>query len=289
MPDYKTVWSFFSAGSKGGSWSETWYRFASTLAQAATFTSTLLQARLRLLNQLNTLQKIRVSEVLNPRVTTVVNVRQNGIPGFPAVAPAPIDSAVVVTVSSSIQPATRRWWCRGWDVGQAYRDETTGNDVFSSTLISQVADWLTVAGIASFEVLPLQKATAVGFTPFNVTAVDGTAANGQSILTLPAGHTILKGDTILCYQFSKKELPALSGKFTVLDTGVSTVTIPYSTPENIKLAGVYGKVRKVGYISGALIDANISGPQFLGGRKTKSPFTGSRGARSANRKLRLSP
>lgn len=289
MPDYKTVWNFFSAGTKGGTWSETWYRSAASLAAAASFSDTLMTGRLRLLNQLNTLQKIRVSEVLNPRVTTVVNVRKNGIAAFPSAPPAPIDSAVVVTVSSSVQPATRRWWLRGWDEGEATRDKDTGNDIFQPAFVQHITDWLTVAGIASFEVLPLQKPSQVGFAPINITNIDGSAGNGQAILTADGPVTYVKGDTIIAYRFSKKDFPALSGQFTVLAVGIDTLTIAYTTPELGKWPVVGGKVRKVGYISGALIDASISGPQFLGGRKTKSPFTGSRGARSANRKLRLSP
>lgn len=289
MPDYKTVWSFFSAGTKGGSWSETWYRTAPNLAAAATFGTVLVNSRLDILNGINTLQKIRVSEVLNPRVTTVVNIRKNGTPGFSAGGPAPIDSAVVVTVSSSVQPATRRWWCRGWDVGDATRDKTTGNDVFDPTFVTGVATWLVQLNQNNFEVLPLQKPSTVGFTPWQVISADGTSANGQTVLSTSNLHNLLPGDSLIAYRFSKKELPGLSGHFSVLATTATSITIPYSTPENLKLAGVYGFVRKLGYISGAIIDPNISGPQFLGGRKTKSPFTGSRGARSANRKLRLSP
>lgn len=288
MADFKLVFNFFSAGTKGGTWSETWYRNATDLKGASTLPQALLKVRLALLNAANTLNKIRVSQVLNPRVTTIINVRQNGF-NFQPTPPAPIDSAVIVTVSSSAQPATRRWWLRGWDVGDAFRDTVTGNDKFGDGFVSNVADFLSQAAKAGFEVLPIQKTTVPGFGYYAATLVDGSAGNGQSIITLTQPPIIQVGATVILGNFSKKDLPGLNGRFTVLAVAGNTLTVPYQTPENFKVIVQGARLRQLGYISGATIDPTISGITFLGGRKTKSPFTGSRGARSANRKLRLSP
>lgn len=292
MPDFKQVWSFASPGIKGGIWSETWYLSSSSLTNAAFIPTDLMRARLSLLNAKNQITKIRVSQVGNPRATTVVNVKQYGLDAFPnPVAPAPIDSAIVCTISSSVVPATRRWWLRGWDVGDAFRDVNTGNDVFGQALVSGVKDFLTALQKYSYEILVLQKATTAPYGWTKVISVDGTAANGTSVVTFAGNFVPPVPSQVIFGQFSKKDLPGLQGVFTIQSLGVpaNSIVIPYSTPGYIKVIPATGRGRQLGYISGAVIDLTISGPSFIGGRKTRSPFTGSRGARSANRRLRLSP
>ena len=289
MPsDFKCVFNFFSTGKKGGTWSEVWYRSANDLNSAVQFSQRLINLRLDLLHPINILSKIRVSQVGSPRITSIVNVQKNGYQ-FAPTTPAPIDSAIVCTLSSSAHAATRRWWLRGWDASFAKRDSDSGNDTFSAGCINGVKNFLTEAAASSFEILPLVKSSVGGFAYIAVTKVDGTAANGTSVLTLAAAPPGGLPMQVILGRFSKKDLPGLNGTYTVLAAGALSVTIPYSTPENQMIASPDGRLRLLGYLSGAVIDPTISGPSFIGSRQTKSPFTGSRGARSANRRLRLSP
>lgn len=286
MADFKEVWSYASSGTKGGLWSEVFYSQASNLQSASTFTGKLISKRLDLLNKVNTLLKIRVSQVGSPRITTVVNIRQNG--NRHGSAPATIDNAIVVTLSSSVQPATRRWWLRGWDQADAVRDQVTGNDTFSATFLTDLAAFISSLKDNSYEVLPLQKTNQVGFGYQNIQSVDGMTLPGFSTITLDVAPSVVIGDVAIISQVSAKDLPGLNGHYTVTAVLGKTFTVKYTTPGNVIVTAHQGRVRKLGYISGAIIDPNLSGAAFIGGRKSRSPFTGSRGARSANRRLRSS-
>jgi len=286
MPDFKMVWSFAANGQKGGKWSEVWYRSASSITEASVFTNALLNKRLKPLHSTNTLLKIRVSEVLNPRSTTVVNVRKVGVEvNFD---PNPIATAAVVTVSSSVKAATRRWWMRGGDVDDMHRDKISGNDVFSAGFLTDVKDCLIAFAAAGFEILPVQKPAVNGFGPSNIKQVDGSLVQGKSVLTLDAPLTANAGDLVIITKTSPKDLPGLNGRFTVIASVGPLLTIAYVTPQAQTITTLTGQVRKLGYISGATIDPAISGPAFIGSRKSHSPFTGSRGAKSAKRGLRTS-
>lgn len=288
--DFKQVWSFFSPGIKGGTWSETWYVAAPSLSNAAFISRTVLNARLGLLDPLNKLVKIRVSQVGNPRITTVVNVRQNGTPSLTREdVPAPIDSAIVCTVSSSAIPATRRWWLRGWSVGDAVRSNMDGSDTFAADFLTVLGNWFQVLAGNVYEILPLQKASSPGFGYNPILTADPAALPGKTTLTLLNNQTFTPGSQITISQVDQKILPGLKGTYTVLQqAGVNGVVVAYTCPAQTKFTLNTGRLRAVGYISGAIIDPTISGASFIGGRKSRSPFTGSRGAKSANRKFRIS-
>lgn len=288
MPDYKCVFNFFSSGKKGGTWSETWYRNATNMVGATTFPPSLLLARMLLASPLTQLTKIRVSQVGSPRTTAIVQLNLQGI-FIPATTPAPIDSAIVCNVSSSIIPATRRWWLRGWDASLAYRSQTTGNDVFTSLGTPLFSAWFNALANNGFEILPIIKNTVPNYTPFPVTKVDGAATPGLANVYSTGVGPIGAGSTVILSNFSKKDLPGLNGRWTVVSVGAGFFTISYVTPENQVVTTLGARMRQLGYVSGCTIDPSISNPSFIGGRQTKSPFTGSRGARNANRKLRLSP
>lgn len=288
MADFKCVFNFFSTGKKGGTWSEVWYRSAGSLQSAATFDPALILARMLLAHPLTQLSKIRVSQVGSPRVTTIVTMNAQGV-FIGGTGPAPIDSAIVCNVSSSAVPATRRWWLRGWDASMATRNVANGNDVFAGVTTISLSAWFNALANFGFEVLPLVKPAVGVYSPYSVTKVDGTVP-GKTVLTASGPIVTIPGvNQIIAARFSKKDLPGLQGPFTILSSVGGTITIPYSTPGNTVVVPSTGQFKMLSYVSGATIDPAISGPAFIGSRQTKSPFTGSRGARSANRKLRLSP
>lgn len=288
MPDYKCVFNFFSSGKKGGTWSEVWYRSAASMTEATTFPPALVLARMLLAHPLTQLSKIRVSQVGSPRTTAIVQMNTGGM-FIGSTTPAPIDSAIVCNVSSSAVPATRRWWLRGWDASMATRNPASGNDVFSSITTISLAAWFSALASNGFEVLPLAKPLPGPYSPYTVTKVDGSVPGKSVITTTQLIVTIPGVNQVIATKFSKKDLPGLQGPFTILSSAGETLTIPYSTPNNAVVIVSSGQVRMLNYVSGAVIDPALCKAAFIGSRQTKSPFTGSRGARNANRKLRLSP
>jgi hypothetical protein len=286
MADFKMVWNYISPGSTGGQWSEVTYKQAGSLSEAATFTKGVASARMEFLNKLNTLVKVRVSQVGNPRVTTIVNFAWNGQGAGDG--PAPIDSAVVLNLASTVLPARRKFWLRGWSIGDALRLATNGSDWFNPIFVQNVMAWIKAMAGDSYEILARQKPATAGFGYSNLLTVDGSTKNGWSKLTLqtplaapPAGVTGL-----IVGQVNQKDAPKLDGVFTFYIDPTGGLWIPYQTPEGQVLTLTTGRVRYLGYITGAIIDPAASGISYLAGRKSKSPTTGSRGARHANRRLR---
>lgn len=292
MAIFKEVWQFSSPGITGASvWSEVYYSSSGSLAFAAAFGQNFLAKRLALLHPINILNKIRLSDIANPRATTLVTIGQSGT-GLPTLTPAPIDSAIICNLASTVAPGRRKLWLRGWIGagggygGDGYRGSQTGSDFFSSIFKANLAAWFGKLQDNGYIVLVRQKANVVGFTPFYVSKVDGTAGNGYSVITTNGATGFAIGSQAIFARFSKKDFPALNGVFTVVNAAGNQITIPYVTPENQALIPTTGYVRQLGYLSTAVIDASISGPTFITGRKSKGPFSGSRGAKSATRKLR---
>ena len=105
MSDYRHVWQFRQTG--GESWSEVWYRTATDIGAAATVSATIINARLKLLDNQNTFLKIRVSETTNSRVTGLKTVNLKGTIGE-EIGCMPAGCAVVCGLGGSAG-GTRRW------------------------------------------------------------------------------------------------------------------------------------------------------------------------------------
>jgi len=281
VPIFKEIWSFSSSNS--GTWSEVWYEEAASIAVASSFSTGLLNARLRLASELTVLEKIRVSQVDSPRVSNVVPINLNGLVVASQYKAMDDSWAVIVTLSSSAVAATRKWWCRG-NAQQATRDEVSGRTIYSPVFIANMKAWLNMVKAANFVVLKITPIGQGGVIKVRTTSADGTADNGVTTITTQVAHGLLADNIVAITQANKKELPGLNGRFRVLTVPTpTTFTVQYRTPENQVQAMATGYARKIVFMSGAIIDPAISGISFTGSRKTKNVSTGSRGARSAQR------
>lgn len=292
MAIFKEVWAFQASGISGGNtWTEVYYSTAGSITQAATFHPGFLGLRLAMLHPTARLNKIRVSDIGNPRITSLVKVGSQGTADA-AQQPAPIDSAIVCTLNSITGPGRRKLWLRGWSIGtglglgDAFRDPASGNDVFTAGFKQKLKSWLIGLASNAYIVLVRTKATVAGFQPFDVTNADGTSADGKTVLTLVQQPTFAVNDNILATKFSTKDLPSLSGTFKVIAVAANKVTITYTTPSNLAFNTPGAQVRKLVYLETATIDAPSSGPDYIGGRKSRGAFFGTRGARSAHRRQR---
>lgn len=281
MPIFKEIWSFSSSNS--GTWSEVWYEEAGSIAIASSFSTGLLNARLRLASQLTVLDKIRVSQVDSPRVSVVKPVNLNGL--VDAALNNPLDDswAVIVTLSSSAVAATRKWWCRGCG-NQFGRDAVSGRTVYSPEFAANMKSWISYTKAANFVVLKITPIGQGGVVKVRATSANGTANNGTTTITTQAAHGLLVDNLVAITQANKKELAGLNGRFRVLAvTDATHFTVQYRTPDNVDIPMATGYARKIAFMTGAVIDPAISGVSFVGSRKTKNVSTGSRGARSAQR------
>lgn len=280
MPLYKTVFSFISSGTGGGRWSEVYYRAKATLAEAANFTPLTIDRRLAILNNVSTWTKVRVSQVGAPRITTTVTINRIGLPGFSTSAPENTGESHVIVLASSARPATRRLWLRGLYTGNQFRNSLTGNWELGPLANARINSWVNQLGSANFSgaILARKPAGVDGIINRNIVQIDGTAADGTSIITLDGDALVLAGGQLAISGVSDRRLPGLAGSFTVLASATPNYTINYAVPTNAVIIPTRGTVRKLEYYEDALIDRDISGWAYGGVRQTKNDFTGSRGA-----------
>jgi len=145
---------------------------------------------------------------------------------------------------------------------------------------------MTVLARNNFEILPI--VTTATNPWLQVTKIQPSTNSGRSLLTINGTQSWVVGNTVSLGSFSKKDFPALNGRFTV--TGVpqaGQIEIAYVIPTGNTASPAKGRARLATYITGAFIDANQSKMAYIASRKTKSPFTNGRGSRSATRGLRL--
>jgi hypothetical protein len=288
MADFKVVFQFQTVGGNDFKWSEVFYRAADS-ATAAVPNAELLNARLKMLHSTSRMTKIRISDVRNPRASLQVVV--NRIGNETQFSPLGIETAIVCSFASTLIPCSRRYWMRGGDIDDCQRDKVTGQDVFGVTFNRDFPAWARLLQAGNFEILPRTRASVNGYGYFKVLSVDGTTGPGKAVLQLTEASGLDPTMQLIVSSFSRKDLPGLAGVFPILATDniAHTITIPYTTPTLNKVMTSVGRVRRYGIVTGATINADASGPLFLGGRKSKSSFTGSRGAKSATKGLRTSP
>lgn len=294
MPDYKLVFQFTTSGNTPRAWGEVFYRSATDLNTAATLPTGYLINRLGMLNYRNSLKKMTVYDLANARASVIVPINQFGTSGTSAATqgatdrPQEYNTAAVVNLVSTVVGSSRKWWLRGMSDNDCYESNTNGSDVFSGYLRTKLTALLRVMNTNGFEIYPIAKTTAEPW--FYVSQVGPTTAAGVAYVNLNDMPTWRTGDLVTFGSCPKKDLPALSGRFTVLAirTGPPpSILIAYQTPLNGTINTTKGRVRKVKFLTGALIDNTKSGFAYISSRKSKSPFTGGRGARSAARGLRL--
>lgn len=291
MSDYKIVHRFVTGGNKTRSFGEIFYAQAPTLGNVASNyqgVTAIVNHRLLLLHKLNLWTKTIISEVGSPRVSVIIPVNRYGLAGGPGNGGGPeeFNTAVVVNLVSLVKPSRRFWWLRGGADEDAFQDAVTGNDVFDPRLQGSINQFLQAATGANFQIMPNERTDIWDWqTIASITPIVGLP---QSTVVTTMVHGFVQGDTVTFGRPMLKDLPGLRGRFTVVSRGVNTAfDINYVTPSRSTFVNVTARVRKLSPISGAFIDPTSSGPAFIASRKTKSPNTGGRGARSAARGLRL--
>jgi hypothetical protein len=285
VPIFREVWSF--QGTPAGTWSEVYYSEVGTLAIAANFAEDFYIRRLNMLHPVNTWTKIRVSDIANPRATALVNVNRKGLSTVGALEkPANGDEAAVIRLTSTVVPARRQLWLRGLAESDVARDSSTGVGIASPEFLAKLNAF--IAGLAltsnNYVILSRKHVGEVGVIKGMITSVDGQTTPGRTIITTDVPTGVVAQSRVIIARTSKKDFPALNGIHTVTAVAGNTFTIPYRTPQDIKVMEITGAYAfKLEYKTGASINAAASGFAYMGSRRSKNVFTGSRGARRAAR------
>lgn len=284
MALFKQVWTF---NGPSGIWSDVWYRAATNFQEASTIGADLIAQRVSLLHPVNRFKKVRVSTIAGIRQSVVIpiNVRGTGnptaaIPG--ANFPANEVESVTCNLGSAAFPSSRRWWLRGTPELAVFR-QPDGTPLVNPAFQMALNGFFLKLEQRNYVILARERVGNAQVFINKLLSVDGTAANGLSVLTLDLNAGVDVGNMITIAQANPKDVPALNGNFKVLAVLGKTITVQYTTPGNRLIPTLTGYVKKLVYSETAVISAALCGFNSLGGRKTKNAVTGSRGARSAKR------
>jgi hypothetical protein len=284
MPVYRLTWQFQE--NTGSTFNEVYYVNGSNPTDAATTGAFLGAKRLALLHPLNKILAIRSADVAQPRSTGVVLFNLNGtanIAGIPPSGPCTPGDSVVCTLSG-VNGGSRKIWLRGCPDNFILRSSSSGADSPPAELSAALAPWFAALQSNGYGLRQVQPPAAGPLANIKIVSVDGSLVQGQSTITTNVPPTWASGSRVIIGGASKKDLPALNGRWTTIGNVVgSTFVIPYATPENRLILSNSGKVRWENYSAVNTFQASACGFSYFGTRTTKNPISRSRGAKRAVR------
>jgi len=276
MPNYKCVFQY-TQPDKG--FSEVYYRTASDLTEAARFDLESKRRAVRFRHALTVLRAIRVSDVLNNRNSVVVRIGMSS--DYTGIyEPDICSTAGVWTLNAPTTGARRQVWLRGLRDGDVLRSNTTGADLPSAVLVSQVDQWLQTLSRSGFTVRALTKIDGVTVRYTNISLIQ-VGAGGLIQMTFPTGFTLTASQRVILSQLDPKLWPGLNGAWKLTLVTGTTYTLnyrshlPQQTYEIVK-----GRSRPEEYTYGA-ISYQLSDFNKFSSRDTGRNPLGGRGRRAA--------
>jgi hypothetical protein len=291
MP-YKVVIDYI--GPPDASFSEVYYSPAASAALALQFNAGLLTARTNMLDSTCIQVRARASNVLQSRDTAVAVFNQRG--RYNSTGGPLMSGATAVLKLTGAAGGTRKLLMRGLPDDLFQIDSSTGRDKPPPALLNALTVFSAALKDQGWGILRITPVPAVGIISIymrqRILAIDGTAGNGQSLLTVQDALGWAKGNQLIIGAASKKNLPSLNGRYTVLDTpviagGNTSFHILYQTPEKQLISYPEGYVRKLDYLPVSTFDGNPVIFDHYGTRSTRVPLSHSRGAKRAARIRRL--
>ena len=282
MPTFRLVWEYVE--NTGSTFNEIYYVDSSTAASAVLTTNSLALNRLAFLHPLNRLVQIRSSQVDANRVTGLSIYNWYGTAtSTPVVGPATPGDAIVCTLAGATS-GSRRIWLRGAPDDFIIRSPNSGIDLPPPKLQDALTAWFKSLQQNGYGLRLLATQVPGPLTNLKILSVDGTAKDGTSLVTLAAAPGYPFPSRVIIGSASKKDLPALNGRWSLLAAPAGAVIrIPYQTPGGLVFTGGNAKCRQETYQTTIIFSATNCGFHHYGTRTTKNPITHSRGARRAVR------
>jgi hypothetical protein len=280
MPNFKCVFQF-TQPNKG--WTETYYRTGADLASAANFPQSLIASMTIFRDPLTILQKCRVSDVLNNRVSIPVTIAQNGT--RTSTGPEAAGLAAVVTLLAPQFGASRKVWLRGIIDLDFARSSVSGVDVPSGSLIQAINSFINQLSTNGFVIRSLTKLGPPPNNYITINSVGIVAGAGQVTLNTVAGPVYNPGTQLIINQVNQKVLPGLKGIFSVISSTATTVVIPYNGTVTEVLTLQKGRFRVATYNYGAMVNTGAGFSNFSTRSTGKNPL-GGRGAKRGARGIR---
>jgi len=285
MSTFRVTWTF--AENTGSGFNEVYYIDGSTPADAIAAGSGLINARLACLHFLNRLVSIRAAQVDALRVTGLRAINLPGTAGTIAggviVGQATPGDAMVHSLAGTTG-GSRKLWMRGCPDNFIQRDPASGLDILPPGINSLFQTWYMFLANNNYGLRQIKPPAAGPLSNIKVLSVDGTATPGIALVTCQTAPGYAFPSRVIMSQFSKKDLPALNGRWSLVEApNLATFKIPYQTPLNSLVNCRTGVVRQESYNTTNIFKAANCQWVYNGTRTTKNPSTHSRGSRRAVR------
>lgn len=284
MAIFRVVWEFSGVG--GAGWNEVYYKEAADAAAAASVTAGLAQARLRFLHPLCRLVRVRSSDTTALRITGGNGFNLAGT----AIMSSPIDDGpsvagdAIICALGAAPRGSRKIWLRGAPDSYIRRSGVSGQDDPTAGLLDLFTTWFSALAANSYGIRALTPQTLGPYGNIKILQVNGVTTPGVAVVTTATPPQYIANDRVIIGGASKKDLPYLNGRWTVLEAVVgNTFKIAYQTPQSILVPGGNAHVRKEGYTAVNVFSPALCSFAYFGTRTTKNPASHSRGARRAVR------
>jgi hypothetical protein len=276
MPFFRLV---FNYSTRDNGWSEVYYREATNIEQASTFTTNLQEALMDPRAKSVSLKTCRVSETTNNRNTLIKTfTRKGGLDYTVDIA----STAAILVLNAPTTGSRRHVWLRGLPDELVYTDENSGEQILDPILSQEITRYIRLISSNGFLIRSLAKLSTPPNSYYTVRTLSATANAGFIILEFAQPFFLPADGLIIVSQFNIKDWPGLKGQFRATYVDPTHVSIPY----NWHTTGLFpvrtGRIRAANYLYGAISFAS-SGFLRFGSRDTgRGPIVG-RGRRPGTR------
>jgi hypothetical protein len=281
MPTFRTTWTY--QGGDGTTWSEVYYQDQSNITDALTPFKALWQSRIAMLAATNTFLGIRCAQVGALR-NTGYNVYNN--PGVASTATSAADttgSCAVLSLTGQSGGA-RKLWIRGLADWEIVHNPASGVPQPPALFLTYVTNFVKQLAANGYGILRITPQAVAPFVNIPILKVDGSLLNGTSVVTMQAAQVFAVPGMALIGGASKKDLPALNGRWTILSQPApNQLLIRYQTPQGTIVDGGLAHIRQLGFQPTSVVNPSQSGFNYYGVRITKNYVTRSRGSRRGAR------
>lgn len=285
MPSvYKVVYRFRSP--QGFDWTELYYVQASSADDALVIGQGNQNVRLSLLDTSNTWIEMRS---INTTASRDSSIKPIGLQGTMATGTNDTPEVVGVTALLTIvsqNSVKRKLSLRGMSDGSVLL-KPNGQPNVGPQLQSNIGSWINALENLGYGTISRTPPSAGGaYAWHDVTKVDGTVTPGYATITTAINHGLVANDQAIISSMNKKSLPGMNGTYKVLTTTDTTFVIKYTVPGNLAVTQPGGRSRKLTLGNFSVVNSLKKLPVAFSVRKTKNPFTRSRGASVARRPKR---
>lgn len=286
---YKLVFNYIE--SSGATWSEVYYRTASSAAVAVIVNGKAIAARRSMLHSTCLLRNIRSFNVAASRDSFTATQNYPGLfVDTTSEGPAPAGLSAVVAFTVGTGRSVLRWM-RGLPGALVREDPNTGFPAPPAILTKALQAFgaeMGNSGCGTRVLQPSQKYQGVQVTSnptLGTTTISYNVAQGQAV---PVFTGVVPQNRLVIGLASKKDLPGLNGHWTVLAATTPTgtpqngsVTVKYVMPNGLAALPFNGYIKAEGYSAvNGFIGAGLA---YYGTHSTRSIFSNSRGAKHAAR------